>query len=126
MTHHASASQAGVHDSDTKYVTQQDHDIVLHECRGASGLLYLPLELTTPERHVAQAFLLQHEAQLEKEAFNSCFESAQAAKADLIALVEEKAARVAAIEMELGLSSSARATTSALVTHISDSHHLPW
>lgn len=59
--------------------------------------------------------LLQQEAQLLQESFNRRFAAAQAAKADLIALLEEKAGRVAAIERELGLSSSATAAPGALV-----------
>ena len=87
----------------------------VNDCRGRSGLLYAPWELTTPARHIAQAVLLQHEAQLVKETFNKRCKNAQAAKADLIALVEEKAARVIAIERELGLTCSTIATTAALV-----------
>ena len=89
----------------------------VNDCRGQSGLLYAPWELTTPARQVAQAVLLQHEAQLVKEAFNKRYEKTQAAKADLVALVEEKAARVTAIERELGLTCSTIATTAALVRH---------
>lgn len=78
-------------------------------------MLYAPWELATPARHAAQAVLLQHEAQLVKEAFNKRYEKTQAAKADLVALVEEKAARVTAIERELGVTCSTIATTAALV-----------
>lgn len=84
-------------------------------CRGRSGLLYTPAELTTPARHTAQAIMLQHEAQLVKEAFNELFKGAQAAKADMIAVVAEHGGKVAAIERELGWSSSARADTAVLV-----------
>ena len=84
-------------------------------CRGCTGLLYTPTELTTPARRTAQAVLLQHEAQLLQEAFNQRFAASQAAKADLIALLEEKAGRVDAIERELGLSSSATSRPTALV-----------
>lgn len=72
------------------------------------------MELTTPERQMSQAVLLQQEGCLIRQAFNQQFDAAQAAKKDLTAAVEEKLTRISQIERELGLHGSA-STVSALV-----------
>ena len=72
------------------------------------------MELTTPERRMSQAVLLQQEGCLICQAFNQQFDAAQAAKKDLTAAVEEKLTRISQIERELGLHGSA-STVSALV-----------
>ena len=92
-------------------------ELITCPCRGRSGLLYSSMELTTAARQVSQAVLLQHEATLVCEAFNQQFATAQAAKRDLIATVEERLRRISQIERELGLPTSSALPT-ALVRRL--------